>query len=331
MRHVLIAAAAMSCLVLAGCTDSDDASESGESSPTADQASSTPAPDESVAASLDIESACDLLGVVDVEDAADGLGWGVISEEPARCVYQDPDATHTVTLTITSIAAYDGAAGDGIDSGASGMIAVPGDGSHSAVWAPAGAHGAVVVSQDPALLPPAAMISLTESAAIAFENAVAPSGAGDDTDAEAPAGGADIDTLTAGLESVAIEGSIPATGNTIEILVTAQRVADEGAPAFTNIACVGGSGDSQGGGAYAVLAMDGSATDGLRLAQIEATDAVQGAGTYGAAVEFVEADGDSFTLDGTMTIDEGFDSGSFDVEDRSGAQVLGTWSCVFAG
>lgn len=334
MKNILIAAVAASCLALTGCSGADD--DSGVDAPAtgSNGAVAAPVPDDSIAATLDTESACELLGVVDVEIAADGLGWGVIAEEPARCVYQDPDATHTVTLTITTMASYENAAGEGIAAGASGMIAVPGGANHAAVWAPAGASGAVVVSQEPALLSSDAMVALTETAAIAFENSVVPPG-GDD-DADGSGAGADVGTLTGGLESVTIDGSIPATGNTIGISVTAERVAEEGAPAFTNIACVGGGGEGSGGGtdqsgAYAVLAMDGAVADGLRLAQIEATEPVGGAGTYGALVEFVEADGDSFDLEGTMTIDPGLASGNFDVKDRSGAQVLGTWRCVFAG
>jgi hypothetical protein len=339
-RHVIIAFTVALPLVLAACGGAGG-DPSADGNPTGGPATSTllPTPDEAIAATLDIESACDLLGVVDVEVAAGGVGWGVIEEQLASCVYQDPDATHTLTLTITTIGAYDGATGESVDAGASGMIAVSDGDSYGTVWAPAGAEGAVVLTQQPALLTADAMVALTESAAISFENAFVPGegeGSGEDGDGGEGAGaGPDPATLTGGLASVTVEGSIPSTGNAIGITVTAERVFEEGAPAFTNIACVGGSGDGQGGGgssaggAYAVLAMDGAVADGLRLAQLEATEDVEGPGTYPAAVEFVEADGDSFSLEGTMTIDAGLDTGSFEVTDRSGAQVVGTWECVF--
>lgn len=132
-------------------------------------AGDTPTPDAALADAYGIVSLCDLLGVADVEIAADGLGWGVVGEAPAECVYQNPDATHTVTLTLTSLAAYEAMNGATVDAGASGMQAVGTDG-YMQIWAPAGADAALVLTQRPNALREDAMVALTEDAALAFEN-----------------------------------------------------------------------------------------------------------------------------------------------------------------
>lgn len=142
----------------------------GEPAPAPDAAAGdTPTPDAALADAYGIASLCDLLGVADVEIAADGLGWGVVGEAPAECVYQDPDATHTVTLTLTSLAAYEAMNGAAVDAGASGMQAVATDG-YMQIWAPAGLDAALVLTQRPSALSEGAMVALTENAALAFEN-----------------------------------------------------------------------------------------------------------------------------------------------------------------
>lgn len=319
-------------LLLTGCggVDDDAPAPTAGGDGAAPAGPSQPAPDEAGVEAYDLDSACDLLGVADVEIAAGGMGWGAVTEEPALCVYQNPDATHTVTLTVTSLAAYDDFDGEGVSAGASGMLALPDGDTYVQVWAPAGAASAVVLSQAPAVLSADAMLALIETAAITLENAPLAQDA-DTTTRGDGAAGTDGGTLTSGLASVSIEGSIPATGNSIGIDVTAERVAEASAPAFTAIACVGGSGDEGPAGNYAVLAMDGGIADGLRLAQLEITEEYAGPGTYAAAVSFVEADGDSFDLTGTMTVAASGDEGTFDVQDRSGAQVLGLWRCEFVG
>lgn len=293
-----------------------------------------PVPDPGAAAAdgLDIRSACELLDVAAVEVAADGLGWGVIAETEATCVYQDPDAVHTVTLTLFDLAQYEAAqaSGDAVDAGASGMIAFGEDGA-AAVWTRAGGAAAIGMSQEPAVLTQGALVALVEEAALAYENAPL---LGDSVDegpgdgGSAAGAGSDGD----GLESVTVTGTVVSTGNDIAITVTAAKVLQVGAPAFTAIECFGGPGENPAAasGAYAVLAMDGTITEGLTLAQLEATAKVEGPGTYGAALLLTEADGDSFSLTGEMTIAESMAEGVYEVEDSSGAVVTGTWECSAA-
>lgn len=327
MHRAAAALVVVSALTLAACGGGDPA-------PTAETSGAEPGgafpgvnPDDGVASALGLTTACDLLGVADVEVAAGGMGWGITDESSTHCVYQAPDESATVRLVVTSLTEYEAAAAQdsmtAISAGASGMTGYASGDGYEVVLAPAGADGGIALSQSPTVIGGDAHIALVESAAIAFENFTPADGGAEPGDG---AGGA----LTEGLLSVSVDGLVPSTGNSIAIAVTAERVAEEGVPALVNIACVGGSGDGTRG-EYAVLAMDGGIPDGLRIAQIEATEAVDGAGTYGAAVELTEADGDSFRLAGTMTIDAGLDSGVFDVDDPSGAQVTGSWECVFSG
>ncbi len=325
MRPALAYALALS-LLIAGCSGGGGDSETAEP---ASAAAGAPAPDAGVVASYDLASACDLLGVADVEVAAGGTGWGVVTDEPGRCIYSDPEGEHTVTLTVTSSAAYNDFAGAGISAGAGGMRGLAAGDTYAQVWAPAGANAAVVLTQDPASIASASIIGLTETAAIALENTPA---AGSETDS-ADAGSGDLSgagALTSGLNRVAVEGSIPATGNTISIEVTAAQVAEVGVESLTTIACVGARDEGGLEGSYAVLAMNVEVLDGLTLAQLEITEEFNGPGTYTADVRFAEADGDSFDLSGTMTVAAGLESGTYDVKDRSGAQVTGSWVCEFA-
>lgn len=331
MRRALALALASS-VFLAGCgSGGDDATDKNPASEPSGEGAGGVAPpvaDADVVAAYDLASACELLDVAEVETAVGGMGWGVITEEPAQCTYQDPDATHTVTLSVTEVAEYDGFVGVDVTEGASGMRAVADRDTYAQLWAPAGADAAVVLTQQPALLSRDAMVALTERAAIALENApLASDGSPDGANSAGGPGGAA--PLTAGLDRVRIDGVIPSTGNTIGIEVTAARVAEAAAPAFTSIACVGGSGDRATTGSYAVLAMDAGISAGLRLAQLEITDEFAGPGTYQAAVSLTEADGDSFDLTGTMTVGASLDEGTYDVRDRSGAQVTGSWVCEF--
>lgn len=259
MRHALVLALA-STLLLTGCGSDDQAAPPLVDAPSAGAA---PMPDASAVEAYDLASACDLLSVADVETAADGLGWGVVVEEPARCVYQDPDATHSVTLTLTSLAAYEAFDGIGVGAGASGMRALDTGEGRAQVWAPAGATAAVVVSQEPALLSADALVALTESAALALENApLAGAGGASDSASAAP--------LTAGLLRVRLDGTIPSTGKSIEIDVSAARVAEAAAPGITTIACVGGSGDTGPG------RLVRGARDGRRYRRRAATRATGG-------------------------------------------------------
>ena len=325
MRPALACALAL-VLVITGCSGGDEAETS---EPVSGSAVGAPAPDASIVAGYDLASACDLLGVADVEVAAGGTGWGVVTDEPGRCVYSDPEGEHTVTLTVSSLLAYESFSGEELSAGAGGMRGQAAGDTYSQVWAPAGADAAVVLTQDPASIASASIIGLTETAAIALENTPAAGSGSDSADADSgDLSGAG--PLTSGLNRVAVEGSIPATGNAIGIEVTAAQVAEVGIESLTTIACIGARDEGGLDGSYAVLAMNSDVLDGLTLAQLEITEEFDGPGTYAADVRFSEADGDRFELSGTMTVAPGLDSGTYDVKDRSGAQVTGSWVCEFA-
>lgn len=177
MRRLAIGlSAGFLALALAGCAGGDGSRDTAradgadlESAEVGLEPTLAPPLAADLAHAYGIASLCDLVGVADVEVAADGLGWGVVGEGPAECVYQDPDATHTVTLTLTSLSAFDELEAAQIAAGASGMKVIASDES-SHVWAPAGADAAIVVTQRPPVLSDAAMVSLAEEAALAFEN-----------------------------------------------------------------------------------------------------------------------------------------------------------------
>jgi len=331
--------------VLAACggdaADETDVAATEPSGPPTSPAATPPAPEPTG------PEACDLLTVEDLSAAhtfefGDQTWTGAESPAgPASCVFDNASNLTTVTLEVHPASAYDALAASTpsetelveVDAGAAGMLALadPATGTYLAVWAPAGADGAVAVRQSPLKLPNDALVALAETAAIAYENApVGPAGEETAAGGGATTGGPGSVQAPADLAAVRIAGTVGATGNRFAIEVTGEDVVSANSPATTMIVCVGGTdgGGLLGRDAYAVSALDLRITDGVVQADVTATEAVRGPGTYAASVTVRQADGSSFDLTGTMTIDPDLLAGTFRVQDRAGNGVDGDWICL---
>lgn len=184
MRRTLTALALAAIPVLAACdseatvpaaSGTDDAPATSAAPPARPASESSPLPDAEayVREGILVASACDLLGVADVEKAVEGLGWGVVDDAPAQCVYQDPDATHTVTLTVVTRGQFDLAKNyPGMEGlGDRGLMGIAEAETYAALWTPTGAEGAVVLEQWPAVIDSQTFAGLVEIAGLAYENA----------------------------------------------------------------------------------------------------------------------------------------------------------------
>jgi hypothetical protein len=172
-----IAVLAGAMLALTGCGGTEaDAPAAPDAQAATGAAGTTPIADPEVypREGIEVESACELLPVVEVELAAGGAGWGVIEESAAECVYESGDGATTVTFTVFTIEQYDtGKNADGavgVVAGGSGMLGFEAAGTYSSLWAPAGRWGAVGITQVPPSIDSQAFIDLVEFGALAYEN-----------------------------------------------------------------------------------------------------------------------------------------------------------------
>lgn len=305
----------------------DDAAADDGSEPSDD--SGDDAPDDSgSAAGVDV---CAFLHPDEVT-ALVGGSWSADPTAPDACTYTGSGETLVLTLHPDGEAALDEVRGsstgdrfvEDVDAFASGAV-VAGDSSGATleVWALVGASEAMSLVQASGTLDDDQLLAVFERAALAFENRPLPSAAGDDD-----AAGAGGEVVAVGdLSAVAFQIDVPTTGRSLDLRITVDDVVEAANPLTTQIYCIDLEAGGASGDIFAVLAMDQRITDGLRRAQLEATEAVDGPGTYDGVVELSEADGDRFAFAGSVTIDGTGDAGSFEMADDSGAEITGSWSC----
>ena len=114
-----------------------------------------------------------------------------------------------------------------------------------------------------------------------------------------------------------------------EFEVTAEQVESADDPSSTWISCDAANVSSPEliPRAYVVTVIDRTRDQGLRTAGVEATEDVDGPGTYEARLQFSDSSGRYVEAEGELTIADDGRSGTFEGTDPGGDDVTGSYRC----